>query len=283
MRYSHLLIIIHSTVSNELFCKAGRQGERLTWSAGAGSLGRRRLDKGSSFFALLSVRYPLSSSPVRPVPPCFFFFPWFPFCSSPLRCLRFPVSHGFLCFLGFSSFVRLPTVFPFLLVFLYILYSLLCSGFFLVPSVSLFFCSSLFFFAGSFFLSSSSSFFRSGLSLAFYRARTTGCSPVRLFFSGRRISLAGGVSLLLGLGHEIRSLSPRYYDLHEDKDWSFCFGRAGMPSFQLSFPSLQAFQLQKKKNKKNSAYGNCVVLVWDWPFSIWSLKFRKFSFKPLIF
>jgi len=88
---------------------------------------------------------------------------------------------------------------------------------------------------------------------------------------------------LLGLGHEIRSLSPRDYDLHEDKDWSFCFGRTGMPSFQLSFPSLQAFQLQKKKNKKNSAYGICVVLVWDWPFSIWSLKFQKFSFKPLIF
>jgi len=69
-------------------------------------LGRRCLDKGSSsFFVLLSVRYPLSSSPVRPVPPCFFFFPWFPLCSSPGRCLRFPVSHGFLCFLGFSSFV----------------------------------------------------------------------------------------------------------------------------------------------------------------------------------
>ena len=74
MRYSHLLIIIHSTVSNELFCKAGREGERLTWSAGAGGLGRRCLDKGSSsFFVLLFVRYPLSSSPVRPVPPCFFF------------------------------------------------------------------------------------------------------------------------------------------------------------------------------------------------------------------
>jgi len=44
-----------------------------------------------------------------------------------------------------------------------------------------------------FFLASLFSFlplpFWCGLSLAFYRARTYGCSPVRLFFPGRRISL----------------------------------------------------------------------------------------------
>ena len=43
-------------ISNELFCKAGREEERLNWSAGAGGLERRRLDKASSsFFVLLSV------------------------------------------------------------------------------------------------------------------------------------------------------------------------------------------------------------------------------------
>ena len=149
------------------------------------------------FVLCLAVFFFLSLVSLLFVPSSLFTFPGLP---------RFPLFPGFF-------FVRLPAVFPFLLVFLYILYSLLCSGFFLVPSVS-----SLFFFAGSFFLPSSSSFFWSGLSLAFYRARTTGCSPVRLFFSGRRISIAGGVSLLLGLGHKIRSLSPRDYDLHEDKD-----------------------------------------------------------------
>jgi hypothetical protein len=134
------------------------------------ALGRQRLDKGSSFFALLSVRYPLSSSPVRPVPPCFFFLSLVSLLFVPSSLFTFPGLPRFPLFPGFF-FVRLPTVFPFLLVFLYILYSLLCSGFFLVPSVSLFFCSSLFFFAGFFFLSSSSLFW-SGLSLAFYKART---------------------------------------------------------------------------------------------------------------
>jgi hypothetical protein len=88
------------------FANRDEKEKRLTWSAGAGGLGDDVWTKvllPFLFFSLFGI------PSVRPqfvlCLPVFFFFPWFPFCSSPGRCLRFPVSHGFLCFLGFSSFV----------------------------------------------------------------------------------------------------------------------------------------------------------------------------------
>jgi len=113
----------------------------------------------------------------------------------------------FLCSLGFSLFLGFwffspvlsclfslavgslfPPLFYFFLVFFSRFSSLFIPCFFLFvllsgkkPQFPLFFLASLFSFLPLPFWC--------GLSLAFYRARTYGCSPVRLFFPGRRISL----------------------------------------------------------------------------------------------
>ena len=79
-------------------CKTGQEKEDLPGrAAGAGGLGRRGLDKGSSsFFVLLSILCPLSSSPVRPGPLCSFSLSFIP--SSVLGSFSF-------FFLGSSPFV----------------------------------------------------------------------------------------------------------------------------------------------------------------------------------
>ena len=86
-------------------CKTGQEKEDLPGrAAGAGGLGWRRLDKGSSsFFVLLSILCPLSSSPVRPGPLCSFSLSFIP--SSVLGSFSFFI----FAFLSFCPPCSLPS------------------------------------------------------------------------------------------------------------------------------------------------------------------------------